>query len=345
MRWVIENGMNSPLSINYADLDRPDSLLHRLAQSYAPQDPLCSRSEWVLSFHEAFNPNRNLHIRASDHSIVALASWEHEDYGTILEPLESHWLFSNPLLGAHAIELLRSLLSENPGHLGDALLVLSGLEMGTPLLNSVVKTFDRTHTIRHLRSTKFRSASLANGPDGFLSRRSAKFRNNLRRSTRLSLERGIQFEHVCPMSAPEADRAFDRMLKIEEQSWKGIEKCGMTESPSSEFYRLLFRRLAAGGLGRAIFATAEGRDVGFVMGGIDGTHYRGQQFSFIQEWGRESIGNLLQWEQIQSLCSEGIERYDMGSILEYKVRWTELEIQTESIVLHPRIRRPREPRP
>jgi CelD/BcsL family acetyltransferase involved in cellulose biosynthesis len=80
------------------------------------------------------------------------------------------------------------------------------------------------------------------------------------------------------------------------------------------------------------------------MGGVDGMNYRGQQFSFVHDWGRESIGNLLQWEQIQSLCSEGIERYDMGSVLEYKVRWTEMEIQTESIVLHPRIRRPREPR-
>jgi CelD/BcsL family acetyltransferase involved in cellulose biosynthesis len=336
--------MNAPHSSNYSELDRPDSLLNRLAKSYAPQDPLCSRSEWILSFHEAFNPDRTLHIRSTDHSMVAFASWEHEDYGTILEPLESHWLFSNPLLGAHSIELLRSLLNENPDGIGDALLVLSGLEMGTPLLNSVVKAFNRTHTIRHLRSTIFRSASLAGGPDGFLSRRSPKFRNNLRRAIRLSRERGVQFEQARPMSMPEADRAFDRMLRIEEQSWKGIEKCGMAESPSKEFYRLLFRRLASGGLARAIFATADGKDVGFVMGGIDGTHYRGQQFSFVHDWGRESIGNLLQWEQIQSLCHEGIERYDMGSVLEYKVRWTEIEIQTESIVLHPRIRRPREPR-
>jgi hypothetical protein len=92
------------------------------------------------------------------------------------------------------------------------------------------------------------------------------------------------------------------------------------------------------------FNSADDKDIGFVMGGIDGTNYRGQQFSFVHEWGRESIGNLLQWEQIRRLCAEGIQRYDMGSILEYKVRWTEIEIQTESIVLHPRIRRPREPR-
>ena len=336
--------MSTQHSIHYGDLDRPDSLLNRLAGIYAHQDPLCSRSEWVLSFHEAFNPERTLHLRATDRSLVTLASWEHEDYGTILEPLESHWLFSNPLLGAHAIELLRSLLSENKDHLNNALLVLSGLEMGTPFLNSVVKTFERTHTIRHLRSTIFRSASLTDGPDGFLSRRSPKFRNNLRRATRLAQERGVQFKSVTPLSIPEADHAYDRMLAIEQQSWKGIEKCGMAESPSREFYRLIFRRLACAGLARTIFATADDKDIGFVMGGIDGTNYRGQQFSFIHEWGRESIGNLLQWEQIRRLCTEGIQRYDMGSVLEYKVRWTELETQTESIVLHPRIRRPREPR-
>ncbi len=331
-------------SISYRDLDHPDSVLNKLAGIYAHQDPLCSRSEWVLSFHEAFNPDRTLYLRGTDRSLVALASWEHAEYGTILEPLESHWLFSNPLLGAHSIELLRALLSEDEDRLSNSLLVLSGLEMGTPFLNSVVKTFDRTHTIRHLRSTIFRSASLADGADGFLSRRSPKFRNNLRRATRLAKERGVQFEAVCAPSIPEADQAYDRMLRIEEQSWKGLEKCGMAESPSREFYRLIFRRLAAAGLARAIFATADGKDIGFVMGGIDGTNYRGQQFSFLHDWSRESIGNLLQWEQIQQLCAEGIQRYDMGSILEYKVRWTEMEIQTESIVLHPRIRKPREPR-
>jgi hypothetical protein len=335
--------MCAPASSPYAEFDRPDSLLNRLAGIYAPEDPLCSRSEWLFSFHEAFQPHRKIWIRSASKSILSLASWTHPDHGSILEPVESHWLFANPLLGSESLELLRALLAENSEGIGDSILVLSGLAMGTPLLAAILRSFDRSHTIHHLRSTIFRSASLANGPDGFLSRRSAKFRHNLRRAARMAKERSVHFERVQPITADSADEAYSRMLEVEKKSWKGINSCGMAEPPSSDFYKLMFRRLAKGGVARAIFALHEGRDIGFVMGGIDGHHYRGQQFSFIADWQRESIGNLLQWEKIQWLCEEHISRYDMGSTLDYKLRWTEISLQTESLVLRPRIRRPRAP--
>ena len=104
------------------------------------------------------------------------------------------------------------------------------------------------------------------------------------------------------------------------------------------FYRRMFRRLSLGGLARGLFAVADGRDIGFVLGGVDGANFRGQQVSFVADWGRESIGNLLQWETIQWLCSEGIRRYDMGSVIEYKLRWTELRLRTESVMLVPKSR-------
>jgi hypothetical protein len=333
--------MCAPAQSPYAGLDCPTSALNRLSAVYAPEDPLCSRSEWLFSFHEAFQPHRKIWIRSTHRSILSLASWIHPEHGSILEPVESHWLFANPLLGSDSIELLRTLLAENPDGIGDSILVLSGLVMGSPMLAAVIRAFDRSHTIHHLRSTVFRSASLANGPDGFLSRRSSKFRHNLKRASRLANERSVVFERVIPSCATTADTAFERMLHIEKQSWKGIEECGMAEPPSSDFYKLMFRRLAQGGLARAIFAVHEGRDIGFVMGGSDGHNYRGQQFSFAADWQRESIGNLLQWEQIQWLCEEKISRYDMGSTLEYKLRWTEIALQTESLVLRPRIRKPR----
>lgn len=333
--------MCAPAQSPYAGLDCPNSALNRLACVYAPEDPLCSRSEWLFSFHEAFQPHRKIWIRSTNRSVLSLASWAHPDHGSILEPIESHWLFANPLLGSDSIELLRALLSETPDGIGDSILVLSGLVMGSQMLAAVIRAFDRSHTIHHLRSTVFRSASLANGPDGFLSRRSSKFRHNLKRASRIAKDKSVVFERVLPLCANSADGAFDRMLRVEKQSWKGIEECGITEPPSSDFYRRMFRRLAQGGLARAIFAIHEGRDIGFVMGGTDGHNYRGQQFSFVADWQRESIGNLLQWEKIQWLCEEKISRYDMGSTLEYKLRWTEIALQTESLVLRPRIRRPR----
>jgi CelD/BcsL family acetyltransferase involved in cellulose biosynthesis len=335
--------MCAPAKSPYAEWDHRDSALNRLAGVYAPEDPLCSRSEWIFSFHEAFQPARQIWIRSTPRSILTLASWVHPEHGSILEPLESHWFFSNPLLGSDSIDLLRSLLADNPQGIGDSIVVLSGLVMGSPLLAAVIRAFDRSHAIQHMRSTVFRSASLANGPDGFLSRRSSKFRHNLRRAERLAREGAVTFERVQPLTQQCAGDAYARMLEVERQSWKGLDHCGMGEPPSREFYGLMFQRLATGGLARAIFAVHEGRDIGFVMGGTDGHHYRGQQFSFAADWQKESIGNLLQWEQIRWLCEEHVTRYDMGSALEYKLRWTEIALQTESIILRPRIRRPRTP--
>ncbi|NBV85649.1 MAG: GNAT family N-acetyltransferase, partial [Verrucomicrobia bacterium] len=79
----------------------------------------------------------------------------------------------------------------------------------------------------------------------------------------------------------------------------------------------------------------EGRDIGFVMGGVNGSHYRGQQFSYALDCAAQSVGNLLQWAQIQWLCEEGIIQYDMGSTLEYKLHWTEIESRSHTLIWRP----------
>jgi hypothetical protein len=41
-------------------------------------------------------------------------------------------------------------------------------------------------------------------------------------------------------------------------------------------------------------------------------------------------GALIEW-----LCEEGISRYDMGSVLDYKLHWTELELKSHTLVWRP----------
>ena len=323
----------------YAGLDRSDSSMNRLASRHATEDPLCSRSEWVFSFHEQMGRGRDLIFRETSDSLITFAFWEHPAVGPILEPLEYHWRFTNPLLGPDSVELLKALLDENAGDLGECLVLLSGLEAGADHQRTVLAPLAKSHEAHRMDHNLFCSASLENGVDAFLGRRSPKFRQNLRRSVRLAEERDVTFERVSPRGGQEAEMVYERMVAIERQSWKGLERVGMDEEPSLGFYRRMFRRLATGGLARGVFAVADGRDIGFVLGGVDGTNFRGQQFSFVADWGRESIGNLLQWETIQWLCEQGIRRYDMGSVLEYKLRWTELRLRTESVMLVPRRRR------
>jgi CelD/BcsL family acetyltransferase involved in cellulose biosynthesis len=181
----------------------------------------------------------------------------------------------------------------------------------------------------------FRSASLTRGPDGFLSRRTRKFRENLKRASRKGEDAGIYFERCQVFEQTEAEAAYARMVAVENKSWKGLEKCGMTEEPYCTFYREVYKRMCRNGAGISIFARHEDEDIGFVMGGIDGTCYRGQQFTYQNQWAPHSVGNLLQWKMIQWLCELGIDRYDMGSILEYKTHWAEIETRSHTLVWRP----------
>ena len=318
-------------------LDHADSLMNLIAGNTEQADPFCCRTEWQFSFHEAFSPHRDLYFRNSDDSsIIAFASYEHPNVGSILEPIESNWSFGCPLLGAGSVELLASLLQEDHFCHVQPFILLSGLIFGSTLLMNVLTTFKRRYEIIRLEPSITRCASLAGNMDGYLSRRSAKFRRNIRQAALQSAGKGVFFERCRPISIEQADEAYARMLAVEEASWKGVGQCGMTVQPSRDFYWLMLRRLSLSGRGRVIFAKKDSRDIGFIFGGITGQYYRGQQFSYAEDWSRYSVGSLLQMEKLRWMCEEGIARYDLGQAIDYKVRWAELELRTENLLLRPR---------
>ena len=69
-------------------------------------DAFCSRTEWILPFHRAFLPERELHLYRRGGSFVALAAREHPTFGPYLESLENMWCFACPLVGPEGAELL-----------------------------------------------------------------------------------------------------------------------------------------------------------------------------------------------------------------------------------------------
>lgn len=332
-----ETSILEPRPCSFAELDRPDSVLNRAAAQTVQADPFCCRTEWQFSFHEAFHPQQPLHFREGGGSVVAFAKARHPRIGPLLQPVESHWCFGSPLLGPDAIDLLDSLLREEAMRDRPAVL-LSGLVPGSALPRRVAGRFRSRYEIVHLKPETLCSASLEGGPDAFLSRRSAQLRKRLRQAERRATERGVSFERCVPRSVAEADAAYARMLRVERASWKGIGRCGMAEPPALEFYRQMLRRLSRSASGRVMFARCDEKDIGFILGGLAGARYRGQQFSFAEDWRPWSIGNLLQLQQIRWLCEEGVARYDMGPLMDYKVHWTELRQRIEARLLRPRSR-------
>ncbi len=111
----------------------------------------------------------------------------------------------------------------------------------------------------------------------------------------------------------------------------------MDQEPSTSFYKKMIHRLASTNSARIIFAKQGEQDIGYIFGGLAGRVYRGQQFSYANDWREYSIGNLLQSEKIQWLCEERCRRYDMGPVsgpkMEYKRHWTEKQGHLQSWML------------
>ncbi|MCY2955469.1 MAG: GNAT family N-acetyltransferase [Planctomycetota bacterium] len=321
---------------NLAAQDYPDSSWNRAVKIHEHGDPFCCRTEWALSFHEVFSPLRAVHIFESHGSFLLLASSKKDSKETLFEPLDNSWSFGCPLLGEYSLDMLDLFLQHHAKAEGPYVCNISGLIKGSQLFQKSAKTFRSNYDIFFSRPNIQCYASLEGGIEGYLSRRSGHFRRRLCQSNRKAKVKSVSFERVSPTNHDQVLVAYGRMLAIEEASWKGIGRCGMTSDKSLHFYKAMLKRLSANAAGRIIFAQYDNKDIGFIMGGIAAEVYRGQQFSYAEEWSSYSIGNVLQFEQLVWLCEDGVGRYDMGPLMEYKKHWTEECVDIVTVQLRPK---------
>lgn len=306
------------------------------AATTSQADPFCCSPAWQMAFRQTITPDKRLFYLRVPGGLALFTEFRTDSERVFLAPLENGWLFGSPVLGPNAGEVLTASLAAFAEAYTNAMphIILSGIRPGSTWAAMLLHRFgDDFAFFRHSGSVQC-TASLAGGLDGYLSRRSANHRAKLRKAAREAAACGITFTRYLPASAEAAGALYARMLTVEAKSWKGIGRCGMAEAPARKFYAALVQRLAAEGKLRAMMAHRDGEDIGFIFGGLCGSTYRGQQFSYAATAYRFSPGNLLQMEMLNWLCEEGIQRYDMGPVsgprMEYKRHWTEEnhEIQT-----------------
>jgi nitroreductase len=291
-------------------------------------DRFCSGSEWTLAAKDAWAPKAETWIARGEHGwTVFLRQGEPADT-PVMSGFETMWGLSCPLAGPAgkplALEFLDAVGTE-PWRV----LILTGLRTGSPLLDALARFARDLGAVRPGPLLRRRVASLQGGVDGFLKRRSAKFRANLRRAAKLARAAGVAFE-----SAPNSSVAVARAAAVERRSWKGAQDTGLASPDFRAFYDSMGARLAARGRLRAIFARRDGEDVGYILGGVRDRAYRGFQFSYDARLRALSLGSLLQLEQVAELAAEGVESYDLGVDLPYKRRWGELSFETATLAIY-----------
>lgn len=299
-------------------------------------DRFCSQCAWVLSFHDAFRTRAELLLAREGDAFVALAAAEEPSIGVVLQPLESMWGFASALVGDGSCDLLCRVLAPDFAGRPREPLLLSGVPFERARLEPLLRVLAPHYALRPLSETVRYQASLDGGMDGWLARRSADFRRGLRAARRRTREAGVVFESLRPDGAAAALAAYERALEIESHTWKTLSGNGVERGPMRAFYAGMLPRLAARGALRVLLATRDGRDLGYLYGGIADGLFRGLQFSFREEERRLGLGNALQAEMIERLCAEGLTTYDLGSQSDYKRRWAEAGLVTLRLFARPR---------
>ncbi|MGM0554842.1 MAG: GNAT family N-acetyltransferase [Myxococcota bacterium] len=300
-------------------------------------DHFCSSSPWALSAFDALTFDHELWALAAEQAdgYVALSYGDHERIGRYLQPLEASWGLCAPIVGEDVAQIVRE-FSEYARSVTESwdLLFLSGLVEGSPQFVELIRAFQQDHFVGLGPSMGRMSASLEGGVDGFLERRTSKFRSNIRRARRRAAEAGVEFDYFDhPDSSDEALALFDRIIAIEKTSWKGKQSAGISSGRMNDFYRKMVPRLTEREMLRVVFATVDDTDIAYCFGGVMMDTYRGLQMSYHDDFKDLSPGNIVQMEMIEALCEEGVAFYDMGQAMDYKSSWTDEELETVALIV------------
>ncbi len=298
-------------------------------------DPWCSRPTWALAVNNAFStdadPGPPVGLR-SELGLAVFASLRADDGATVLAPLDRVWGFGScivPSLAAPAKELLDDTVAALLARPDWKMCVLSGMVEQSPIDEAALEAFGR-HVPLYAGESRTRcQASLDGGVDGYLSRRAREHRRNIRQAERRADAAGLVYD-IADDDA--ADGTVRRLHAVEAQSWKGQEGSGIEANEMALLYERLVVDLGRRKALRCVFAQLpNGDDVGFILGGVLGDTYRGLQISFAGNARELSVGNLLQWHEVQRMCADNLQTYDLGMDIEYKRRWAEGELTTRTV--------------
>ncbi len=307
----------------------------RLVDRTPDIDAFCSSSYWILPALDALFPTHDPWVRRGDacDGYVALAKGNHPRIGSYLQPMEASWGLAGPLVG----EDLQTLIDEFAGHLERRadewdMLFLSGIFEDSLQFQHLIRAFQPSYTVGVGPSMARHVASLEGGFEGYMERRSSKFRSNMRRARRKADEADVDEVYLAP-SVDEIEEIFDRILAVEHESWKAENNSGIATGPMRKFYGEMVPMLARDGEFRVSFIRKDDQDIAYCFGGLFGSLYRGLQLSYHDDYKEYSAGNLAQLTMLEGLCREGIATYDMGQAMDYKSRWADRERESIALII------------
>ncbi len=313
--------------VTYPTLKQEQSSWDAMVEVTTGIDHWSTGSDWAFSTHETWGAGPEVILNDSALGWAGFGRLS-SDGADCLIGLDPVWAYACPFVGPDAKALVKQAADDLALIPGWDVLFITGLVPASPMFDAVVGGFGRRHQLFRGPDAIRCVIDLSHGIDPWWKAKSEKFRRNIRR-TRREAEGQIQIEICDDLYAP---LLIERLLAIETRSWKGLEGSGIVEPSSTEGYRRIVDRLTPGRV-RAAVAVCDGIDVGYILGGIRDSTYRGLQLSYVEQYAHLSIGHLLQDHEITRIAAQGLTKYDLGMEMEYKARWTSTTESTATVVV------------
>lgn len=160
--------------------------------------------------------------------------------------------------------------------------------------------------------------------DAYLSARSAKFRNHLKRAERKLAGSGLlQVRELSDAGHFEA--AFEAVLQVERTSWKHSFGSAITAvAHQAGFYRDFGREALGTGRLHLQWMTLNSRPIAYNLGYLTRAGYHYLKTSYDNAYRSLGPATVLRARLIENLCARGIARMDFpGEPYEWEAQWTD----------------------
>ncbi len=295
-------------------------------------DEFCASSDWAfaaaLSFPNAGPPEL---FEGVDGAWVGLRRVMSGDGARVLVGLDPSWGFGSPVVGSPLAaagatsDALRACQAVSPWDVA----AISGQTRGAPLTEAVISALSPDHAMFVGPEEHRMQADLAGGLEEWWAARSTRFRQRMRRIESEASEAGV----AISLSDAAPAEMVGRAVAIEAGGWKGAAATGLSSETMAAFAAGVLGRLAPTGRGRMWVARRDGEDVGYLMGGIRGSTFRGLQLGHTSGAATLGVGHLLQMHAIRAAAADGLLTYDLGMHMPYKQRWADRTATTFTLIV------------
>lgn len=297
-------------------------------------DKFCSSAAWLIPAAKHLHPDHvDTLIFNLPSGYCALMVILTQGFGRLAIPLEASWGMGAPFIGEHSAAVLDQTFDALNHHsdLFDAIYTF-GYPSGGEWTEGIISR-NLHHKLGWGIESKRIIASLEGGMEGWLSRRTKRFRKNIRGLEHRVEQAGVRFSWA---SDDALEQTISRIFSIESRSWKGTSGGGITAPGFGSFYNMMLPMLTANKDLLVGFSTRGDEDLSYIFGGLFAGGYRGLQMSFVEKARSLGLGNYAQLQTIKHLTSRGILRYDLGQDMPYKHAWGEDMKTTRALVIDKR---------